>query len=437
MDNLLALVDCNNFYASCERVFNPKLENKPIVILSNNDGCIVARSDEAKKMGIPFGKPYFKIKDELEKKNVFAFSSNYELYGDMSRRVMDTLGKFTPELEVYSIDEAFLSLTGIKKNMQTYGFNIKNTVKKWTGIPVSVGIAKTKTLAKVANHVAKKVEKLNNVYDISSFDEKKIDKLLSLINVEEVWGIGRQYGKLLHKNNINSALDLKHVKDSWIRKHMTVVGLRTVYELRNQQALELEEITPPNKQIVSSRSFGKDMSDKKSLEEAVATYATRAARRLRRQNLYADHITVFITTNRFKEDQPQYSNSKVFKLPEPTNDTKEIIKIAHKNLDKIFKSDFKYKKAGVMLDGIVPEEQSQTSLFTSEYFRKRNQKLMQEIDAINDKWGKNTVTYASNGRKNSSWKMRREIKTPSYTTCWQEIPVAEANNKQHHKKQKE
>lgn len=436
MDTVLALVDCNNFYASCERAFNPRLENKPIIILSNNDGCIVARSDEAKKMGVPFGKPYFKIKDELEKHNVFAFSSNYELYGDMSRRVMDTLGKFTPSIEIYSIDEAFLSLAGIKRNLREYGYEIKNTVKKWTGIPVSVGIARTKTLAKLANHVAKKVPKLQNVYDISSFDEKNLDKLLSLIKVNEIWGIGRQYSKLLKKNNINTALDLKNAKDSWIREHMTVVGLRTVLELRNKPSLELEEVTPPNKQIISSRSFGKDVEEKQPLQEALSTYATRAARKLRKQNLYADHITVFLATNRFKEEQPQYSNSQDYTLSEPTANTASIIKVALKNLDKIYRPGFKYKKAGVMLNGIVPKKQRQKSLFTSEYFRKRNKRLLQEIDAINDKWGKNTITYASSGTNKTLWKMRREKKTPSYTTRWQDLPVAEANNKLYKKYKK-
>lgn len=432
MKNVFALVDCNNFYASCERVFNPKLKQKPIVILSNNDGCIVARSQEAKEIGVPFGKPYFELKEMLEKNNVFAFSSNYELYGDMSRRVMDVLGRFSSKIEVYSIDEAFLDLSGNKNDLLDYGHKIRSTVERWTGIPVSVGIASTKTLAKLANHAAKKVNKLNHVYDISYFDENKTNKLLSLINVEEIWGIGRQYSKFLHKNNVNTALDLKNAKDSWIRKHLTVIGLRTVYELRGETALALEEVDPPNKQIINSRSFGKDVSDKESLSQAVATYATRAAKKLRKQNLYADHITVFLATNRFKEEDPQYSNSHVYKLAEPTDNTAQIIKVAQKNLDKIYKKGYKYKKAGVMLSGIVPKKLRQASLFTSEYFYKRNKRLMQEIDSINHKWGKETLKYASTGT-NRTWKMKREKKSPSYTTRWQDLPIAEATNKNHNK----
>lgn len=399
------------------------------MILSNNDGCIIARSNEAKAVGIPFRKPFFKCRELIEKHQVFVFSSNYELYGDMSFRVMDTLSQFTPDYEIYSIDEAFLLLSGFAhKNLTEYGKEISETVKQWTGIPISIGIATTKTLAKIANHIAKRSVKLNGVYDISKFSEAEINAILKETDVGKIWGIGGRYEKFLKRNQIYTAFDLKNCRDNWIRKNLTVVGLKTVFELRGIPSIELEQITPPNKQIVSSRSFGKPVSTLQDLEEAVATYASRATVRLRKQNLLSATVTVFIATNRFKKDEPQYSNSQTFELAQPTDDTSAIIKIAHSNLRKIFKKGFNYRKAGIMLSGIQVEGETQLSLFSSEYFRSRNQKLMKKIDKINKKWGSDTIRYASTGYK-KNWKMKREMKSPSYTTNWNELPVAKANSK--------
>jgi len=420
MKTIFALVDCNNFYVSCERVFNPKLEGKPVIVLSNNDGCVVARSDEVKALGVKMGIPAFKCKDLIKKHRIHVYSSNYALYGDMSQRVMDTLAQFTPDLEIYSIDEAFLSLSGFTSlNLTQYGKHIKNTIKKWTGIPVSIGISPTKTLAKVANHIAKKNPQFEGVFDIT--EHPQIDVLLDSIEVADVWGIGYQYSQFLNQNGIYTALQLKNAPDKWIKKHLTVVGLRTVDELRGISCIPLEQVAPPKKGIISSRSFGRPVETLAELKEAVATYVSRAAEKLRSQKSVASCVHVFLTTNRFK-DEPQYSNYATFWLPIPTAYTPDLIHYAHQNLEKMFKPGYRYKKAGIMLTGILSQQQVQLNLITPSYHPSREKILMKTIDQINARWGSDTVKYAVAGIQRL-WKMRQSKKSPRFTTYWKEIPV--------------
>lgn len=303
MQKIFALVDCNNFYVSCERVFNPKLRGKPVIVLSNNDGCAVARSEEAKSIGVPMGAPVFMYQDLFRRHKVEMLSSNYTLYGDMSHRVMSTLSRFTPSMENYSIDEAFLDLSGFDHtNLTEYAKEIQATVKRWTGIPVSIGIAPSKTLAKIANKLAKKNPMCKGVLDITN--HPRLDDFLQSINLEDVWGVGRQYTKLLMRNRILTALDLKNASDFWVKKHMTIVGLRMVLELRGISCIELDELNEPKQEIIRSRSFGKSVTDLQELKEAVAFHTTRAAEKLREQHSIASYISAFIETNRFKIDEP-------------------------------------------------------------------------------------------------------------------------------------
>ncbi len=415
----VAIVDCNNFYASCERVFNPSLRGKPIVVLSNNDGVVVARSDEAKKIGITGFQPYFKVKELIEKYDVKVFSSNYTLYGDMSHRVMRTLEQFSPEVEIYSIDEAFIYFDGFNNyNLNEYAREIRKTVEKWTGIPVTIGIASTKTLAKVANRFAKKNKDIyNGVLNI--YDAPDIDDYLGKTEINDVWGVGRQYTKLLKRYGIDTALDLKNANEKWIRKKMTVVGARTQNELKGVPNIKMEYEVPPKKAIVSSRSFGKLVTDKQQLKEAVSTYITRAAEKLRKQNSLVNLLTVFIRTNPFKEEK-QNANSIHIQLPAPTDATAEMIKYGISGLDKIYRDGFRYQKAGVMLSGIVPGVGNQTTIFDNEN-REKLKKLSHIIDSVNKKMNTEAIYYASSGIK-KSWTMKRNLKSPHYTTDWNQIP---------------
>ncbi len=323
MKKIFALIDCNSFYASCEKVFDPSLENTPVIVLSNNDGCVIARSKEAKLAGIKMGAPAFQMIDLIEKNNVAVFSSNFALYGDMSERVMKVLAKFTPDIEIYSIDEAFLDLTGmIIKNYEAYGNKIRSTILKWTGIPISVGISTTKTLAKVANHLAKKHDAFNGVMDLTN--PENFEKALKLTSVADIWGIGRQYSKFLKEQNIQKASDLVNMNDSWIRKHMHVTGLRMVEELRGNPCITMETSPPDKKGITHARSFGTAVTDYSVLEEAVSTFASRCAAKLRKQKSHVSVITVFVMTNRFSDD-PKYINFKTLHITTPTNHTPGLI----------------------------------------------------------------------------------------------------------------
>lgn len=423
MNKTFALVDCNNFYVSCERVFNPKLKRVPVMVLSNNDGCVVARSNEVKALGIRMGTPAFKCDELIKKHNIQVFSSNYTLYADMSRRVMDTLRKFTPDLEIYSIDEAFLSLAGFDlRNCKSYGQKIRKTVYKWTGIPVSIGIAETKALAKAANEIAKKHDEHSGVVDLINCSDKEIDSYLEQLNVSDVWGVGHQYNKLLTSNNIYTAKDLKYANTSWIRKKMTVMGERCVYELNGLSCFGLDKHPEPKKAICSSRSFGVPVISKHDLEEAVASYVSRATEKLRSQNSYANVLIVFINTNRFKKDEPQYSNSVYIKLKEPTSSTIDLTKSALSGLIMIYKPGYKYKKAGVLLEGIQPDNQIQLKLFHSFNRAKKQQinVLMKTIDLINKRWGRDSLKLAAEGTK-QAWKMQRARLSQRYTTNWNEL----------------
>ena len=419
MPPVFALVDCNNFYASCERVFNPKLEGKPIVVLSNNDGCVVARSNEAKALGISMGVPEFQIRPLLRAYKVQVFSSNYTLYGDLSQRVMETLAQFCPEVEIYSIDEAFLSLSGLTaRNFTDYGRTTRSTVKRWTGIPVSVGIAETKTLAKIANRVAKRTPDTGGVFDLLACPDR--DALLGLIAVQDVWGIGPNHARFLAQHGITTAFQLRQVDDPWIRKHMGIVGLQLVMELRGVSCLELEQCPAPKQSLTCSRAFGTSISTRNEMEEAVSSYASRVAEKLRGEGLFATVLTVFLMTNQFK-DEPQYNNALTIKLPVATDNTHELIRSALQGIGKVYREGYRYKKAGVMLTGLVSVGQVQTDLFDHQD-RIQSKRLMAALDAVNERWGTGTLDYASSGIS-KKWKTQFHRRSPAYTTDWKELPV--------------
>ncbi|MEK7760211.1 MAG: Y-family DNA polymerase [Nitrospirota bacterium] len=425
MPPIFALVDCNNFYASCERVFNPRLEGKPIVVLSNNDGCVVARSNETKALGIAMGVPEFQIRPLLRAHQVQVFSSNYTLYGDMSQRVMETLEQFCPDLEVYSIDEAFLSLSGFtSRNFTEYGRTIRTTVKRWTGLPVSVGIADTKTLAKIANRVAKRTPDTNGVFDLLACPDR--DALLGWVPVEDVWGIGRNHTRLLNQHGIMTALQLREVEDQWIRKHLGIVGLRLVMELRGVSCLDLEECPAPKQSLTCSRAFGQLINTLADMEEAVSSYASRVAEKLRRERLAATVMTVCLTTNEFKEG-PQYSNAVTLKLPVATDSTSDLIRSGLQGIRAIYRAGYIYKKAGVMLTGLVSASQAQVDLFDDAQDRGKSKRLMSALDAINNRWGADTLHYASSGI-NKAWKTQFQHRSPAYTTDWAALPIVAATN---------
>lgn len=415
---LFALVDCNNFYASCERVFNPRLNGQPVIVLSNNDGCVVARSNEAKQLGIGMGVPEFMVRDTIRTHRVHVFSSNYALYGDMSQRVMETLQQFCPDLEIYSIDEAFLSLSGFRsKNLSEYAGTIRSTVKRWTGLPVSIGIAETKTLAKIAGDVAKKTP--GGVFDLLTYPNR--EALLSQTDVSDVWGIGKAHSQLLHQHGIKKALQLRCASDQFIRTHMGIVGLRLVMELRGVSCLELEQCPPPKKGITCARSFGKAITSLKEMEEAVSNYVTRAAEKLRAQKLAVATLSVFLHTNQFKE-VAQYGNLLTLKLPVATDTTHELIMAALQGIRKIWREGYAYKKAGVMFLGLVPASQVQADLFDGKD-RTRSKKLMAALDSINERFGSGTLQYASSGIA-KEWKATFNCRSPAFTTNWDELPVA-------------
>ena len=417
MKDIFALVDCNNFFASCETVFNPSLSGKPVVVLSSNDGCIVSRSRRAKALGIPMGAPAFEYKDFIKKHKFYVYSANFALYGDMSDRVMKTLAQFAPDLEIYSIDEAFLSLKGIKADLTAYGAKIRQTLKKWTGIPVSVGIGPTKTLAKIANEKAKKDPELSGVLNIT--DHPQIDNLLSTIDVADVWGIGRQYAKFLKSHNIDNALELKNASDGWIKKNLTVAGLRTVWELRGIACIHLETAPAPKKGIISSRSFGYPVEKLHEVKEAVATYISRAAEKLRAQNSVCSYLTVFISTKHFG-CQPHYFNSQGAILTPPTDDTTQLASNALRLVAKIFKPGFKYRKVGVILSGITAKNLLQLDLFGKNQAKSKN--LMKTLDGINAKLGSDTVFLAAEGIFRS-WQAKQARKSQRFTTQWRELPL--------------
>ncbi len=408
---LIALVDCNSFYASCESVFRPSLKGKPVAVLSNNDGCVVAASSEAKALGIKIGTPIFECSALLKKHGGEVFSSNYALYGDMSRRVMEILSMFSPDIEVYSIDEAFISLKGIGDPSKT-GRAIRYTVGQWTGIPVSVGIASTKTLAKAANRVAKKKSVHAGYLYLPAIEAAGV---LKDMDVSDVWGVGDEYSKLLHANGIHTALELRDADEKWIRKKMTVKGLRTVMELRGHPCIDFEFQASPKKAIANSRSFSRPIESLDEMREAIAAYSSIAAAKLRSQKSAASAVVVFIMTDRFR-NAPQHAANACVKFPVPTSYTPDIISCAHSGLESIYKKGFGYKKAGVILEGIIPESDIQGNLFVRENSEKKYS-LMRAMDSINSRFGAGALSTASEGLE-KTWGMRRGLLSNGYTTRW-------------------
>jgi DNA polymerase V len=422
---MFALVDVNNFYVSCERAFQPHLQNVPMVVLSNNDGCAVARSQEVKDLGIKMGQPWFKMKDLAKQHGIIAFSSNYTLYGDMSNRATAVLRQFCPDIEVYSIDESFLhvqsvaSLHGGHINM---GQSIKQRVMQWTGLPVCVGFGQTKTLAKLSNHLAKKNPAFAGVCDSTAFDETTMNAWMDKYEVTEVWGVGRRIGAKLNALGIHTINDLKHGNPKALRDQFGVVLERTVFELQGKSCLALEDVLPDKQQIMSSRSFGNPILRLSELTEAVSWHIAAAGEKLRRQKSFAGAVYVFLQTNRFRDDQPQYNAGYVVTLPEPTDDTTALTRYAVRVLEHLYKAGFIYKKCGVMLMNLSEAANQQTSLFQSTLDPRAVLK-MQALDALNERFGRGTIRSASCGTS-KSWAMRSGARSPRFTTQWDELPVA-------------
>ncbi|GAB4148757.1 MAG: Y-family DNA polymerase [Patescibacteria group bacterium] len=421
MPRTYALIDCNNFYVSCERAFNPKLEGKPVVVLSNNDGCAVARSNEVKDLGVPMGAPYFKFKDVLDNAGTVVLSSNYALYGDMSQRVMKILSKYTSELEIYSIDEAFLSLDHIEPDeIENYCKRIRKTVLRSTGIPVSVGVGPTKTLAKLANELAKKDgRRTNQLGGILNLIGKDTTPYLKSMEIEDIWGVGRQYSKMLRANEVQTAYDFTLLNRNWVKKKMTMTGAKTQLELLGIPCFNLETNPDPKKGIASTRSFGSKVTTLNELKEAVAAYCTRAGEKLRKEKLVTSYLYVFVMTDRFRSGY--YYNSLGLTLPYQTNYTPDLIQHAHWCLDKIFQEGHTYKKAGVFVTGLSSEEATQLDLFTQpEVNTSKRQVIMEIVDRLNHKFGRNTLKTLAQGT-NQPWKMLSEKRSPRYTTVWGEV----------------
>lgn len=416
MTTLFALVDCNNFYVSCERVFNPGLEHRPVVVLSNNDGCIVSRSNEVKALGIGMGKAAFEVRDILTRHHVEAFSSNYTLYADMSGRVMQTLADFTPAMEVYSIDEAFLDLSGIGQPPADYGRQIQHTVRQWTGIPVSVGIAPTKTLAKLANKIAKKSPKAAGVLNLA--DSPFLPQALQRVAVQDVWGVGLRIARKLNAAGIMNALDLSKANIGWIRGQFGVQGVRTVYELRAISCYPLEENPQDKKTIIVSRMFGRSVTAIDELMEAAATYAARAGEKLRQEGLAAGMMSVSVATSRFIEHR--YYNVHTTVFPTATFDSAELVQAATASIERIYREGFDYKRAGVLLHELTPQEHVQRTLFDTAD-RGRTGRLMRTLDAINRR-GDCTVRWAAEGI-DKPWHTQFKHLSPKFTTRWDQLPV--------------
>jgi len=416
----IALIDCNSFYVSCERLFNPKIRKKPVVVLSNNDGCIISRSNEAKALGIKMGEPYFKEKDIIVKNNVQVFSSNYSLYGDISRRVMRTLKRFNSDIEIYSIDEAFLDLSNFPDNeVKNIGHEIRNIVLKWTGIPTSIGIAKTKTLSKVANHIAKKKQS-----GVTSFiGIENIDSILEKVEINDVWGVGKQLTKFYHKSGIYNAKQLKNVSNTWIKKSSNVLSSRTAMELRGIPCIDLEATSSKRKSCVVSRSFGQRVENFQELKEAIASYSLNASEKIRSESLVTKSITVFIRTSLFQSRFGYYSNSKTIDFPIATNNSIEIVKAAISSLETIFKNGYRYQKAGVMLSRLSDSVDGK-NLFSSEKDKKINS-LMKSIDNTNHRYGRSTLSLASAG-VHKRWNTRRQHYSKIDTADFYCLPTIKA-----------
>jgi DNA polymerase V len=419
---MYALADVNSFYASCETLWRPDLRGRPVVVLSNNDGCVVARSKEAKQLGLKMGEPYFKIKRDFERAGGIAFSSNYELYADMSMRVMSVLEEMAPRVEIYSIDESFLDLTGVRNciDLETFGSKVRAKVLRDTGLTVGVGIAQTKTLAKLANYAAKKWLQTGGVVDLSNHERQR--KLMALVPTAEVWGIGRRISKKLQLMGIETALQLADASTTMIRKNFSVVIERTVRELRGEPCLSLEEFAPTKQQIICSRSFGDRITEYDAMHQAICMYATRAGEKLREERQYCRYINAWVKTSPFSINEEYYGNTASIKLITPTQDTRDIIAAAIRCLDAIWQPGHRYQKAGVMLQDFYSQGIAQLNLFDEFQPRPNSERLMTALDHIN-KSGRAKVWFAGQGN-HQAWSMKRELLSPAYTTRVSDLPRA-------------
>ena len=415
----LALVDCNNFYVSCERLFRPDLARVPLVVLSNNDGCVVSRSNEAKALGVRMGQPWFECKALAEQHGILAMSSNYALYADMSNRVMQILAGFSCRHEVYSIDECFVDLTGIPR-LREVSYAIRQRVGQWTGIPVCVGLGPTKTLAKLANHVAKQHPRSRGVFNYNDLSDAQKARLLQCIPVAEVWGVGRRLTQRLSQHGIKTVLDLREAHVATLRAGFGVVMEKTQRELQEIPCIDLQEVQPARQQIIASRSFGQMVTELPVLQDALSTFVANACAKLRAQNSQAAVIQVFLQTNRFREDLPQYMPSLAVPLPVPTDDTRDVNRWVHHLCQRMFKPGYQYKKAGVMLSDISPVTRSQGDWL--EPVRTSNARLMEALDTLNQRFGRGTLKVSSQGVY-TQWQMRQERKSPNYTTDWADLPA--------------
>jgi DNA polymerase V len=418
---VFALADVNSMYCSCERAFRPDLHKTPIVVLSNNDGCVIAQTKEVKELGIEMAQPWFEVEAKARAIGVVAFSSNYEMYASFSNRFADTLRHFAPRVEVYSIDECFLDLTGINRDLEQLGRKIKDTVLEWTTLPICVGIGHSKTLAKLANKVAKKQEHFRGVCDFTQMSEAELDALFEQIDVDKVWGVGRRYAERLSRLGVRNVLRLKRANPRRVRDEFGVVLMRTVQELNGIPCQELTEEIEPSKQVMSSRSFGRRVTTLQELREAITFHAATATTRLREQGLYAHAVHCFIQNSPFDE-RPYYGRSLTISLPSPTNDTFKVTEAALMLLGRIYAPDVYYQKAGVMLMELVPAEGQQMDLLGYSDEASKAESLMAAIDRINGRYGRHTIRLASQGVRNE-WSMKRELKSPNYTADWNELPT--------------
>ena len=417
---MIAIVDCNNFYASCERLFCPSLEGKPVVVLSNNDGCVIARSDEAKVLGIQMGAPAFLLEKMLAENKVAVFSSNYTLYGSLSDRVMKTMQCFVDDIEIYSIDEAFLDLsTMVHTNFTVLGLEIRQAVKSNVGIPVTIGIAKTKTLAKIANRYAKKRMKAVGVFCMDT--DEKTKEALGATEIGDVWGIGGQYEKLLLRNGYKTALDLLDAPEEWIRKNMSVVGQRLYNELKGTACLQIQETPPAKKAICTARSFGQLLSSKEEIKQATSNYVSRCAEKLRKQKSCCKFLQVFLQTNIHRQQDKQYFRSVNLQLPVATNSTAELISYAMKGIDIIYREGYNFKKSGILVSNLVPETELQMGLFDNRD-RNTDNKLMVVLDKVNGRFGKDLLRFAVQGYS-KKWKLRQTRLSPCYTTRLEDVLI--------------
>lgn len=423
-NRIFALVDVNNCYVSCERVFNPTLNNRPVIVLSSNDGCAVARSQEAKDLGIQMGVPVFQISEIIQKNDVQVFSSNFALYGEMSRRFMTLLGMYVApgEQEIYSVDECFLDLTAYEHlfDLSDYAQDMRKTAFQWLNLPCCIGIGRSKTEAKIANHLAKKNKFFNGVCNLLEMDPCSAEAMLSQVEVSEVWGVGRQNCKKLNSMNIHSVLDLIESNASEIKKKFSIVMEKTVYELRGISCINLESESPAKKQIISSQSYGQPIYDIESIKSSVRLFVSRAVSRLRDDISLCKMIGVYIQTGRFDKNE-KYSPYIVMQLPEHTDDVLEITRIAMKGISQIYIQGFKYKKAGIVLMEIIPKAKFSPDLFTDYSHQKRRERLSNTLDNIGHKYGKNTLSLGLSGNKNLNWQMNQNMKSPNYLTEWDEV----------------